>query len=457
MYAALSLLRHQHFQSGGFDLGLYDQAVWQYSRFIWPYNTIKERFILGDHLTLTLPLLAPLFWLWDDVRMLLIFQAAWVSFSTYAIYLLARTRKFSPLASLSLSFLYSLFYGTQYAIFFDFHPVTIGVGLLTWLIYFWEAGKKKLFTLVLLLLLLTQENMGLALASLGFIYLFRLRYRRAGFLFITGGILVSLAAAKFVAAASPVGFQYRPQISGNLWELLVQFFDAAEKRQTWFYAFAWFSFLPLASPGAVLAVAFDLAQYFVTGPEFSRMWSPFMHHRAILGIFLTLGTLEVLEILQRRKINILLVSFLLAVSALGQQYIFHHPLNKLTKPIFWQAEPWMADNLALFKLIPPEASLAAQQNLIPHLSHRREIYLVWPRQHDFPDRWCGQISCWWLDFGGRPQYLVVDRRPNQWLTQILEANANFQAAVVNMEKAGKISLEKEVGFAKLYRIVYNNF
>ncbi|PIU02220.1 hypothetical protein COT66_01120, partial [Candidatus Shapirobacteria bacterium CG09_land_8_20_14_0_10_49_15] len=78
-YAILSILRHNHFQSGGFDLGIYDQAVWQYANFLNPYNTVKTSHILGDHLTLTLPLLAPLFWLWDDVRSLLIFQAFWLA------------------------------------------------------------------------------------------------------------------------------------------------------------------------------------------------------------------------------------------------------------------------------------------------------------------------------------------------------------------------------------------
>src|SRR3989344_9679522 len=98
-YSALSIIRHNHFQSGGFDLGLYDQAVWQYAHFQWPYNTIKDRFILGDHLTLTLPLLAPLFWFWEDVRILLIFQAVWIASSSIAIFLLGRLRKFSPFVS----------------------------------------------------------------------------------------------------------------------------------------------------------------------------------------------------------------------------------------------------------------------------------------------------------------------------------------------------------------------
>ena len=31
-YATLSLLRHAHFQTGGYDLGIFDQAVWHYAR-----------------------------------------------------------------------------------------------------------------------------------------------------------------------------------------------------------------------------------------------------------------------------------------------------------------------------------------------------------------------------------------------------------------------------------------
>jgi len=447
LYSTLSILRHNHFQSGGFDLGLYDQAVWQYSRFLKPYNTIKERFVLGDHLTLTLPLLAPLFWLWDDVRILLIFQAFWLSFSSLAIYKLARKRKFSPLTSLNLSFIYSLFYGIQYAIFFDFHPIVIGVGLIAWLVYFLESQQKKLFRLTLVLLLLTQENMGIALACLGLIYLFKKKYRRLAISLIAGGFVWSLLAAKIISHFSNTGFQYWPEINLSPLKIAIDFFNTQEKRQVWLYSLSWFSFLSLLSPGAVLAVLVDLAQYFVTGKEFARMWSPFMHHRAILAPFLLLGVLDALELLKKKRIKPQTVSILLVIISLGLQYFFHFPLNKLSKPIYWKNEVWMDDNQALFKTIPQDASIATQQSLIPHLSHRREIYLVWPRKHN---------NDWWLDFGGNPQYLVVDLHPYQWLTQLLESNENFEAAVKNMEKAGKITLEREINFAKLYRINYQS-
>ncbi|MBI3955798.1 DUF2079 domain-containing protein [Candidatus Gottesmanbacteria bacterium] len=462
LYSTLSILRHNHFQSGGFDLGIYDQAVWQYANFQWPYNTIKDRLILGDHLTLTLPLLAPLFWLWSDVRMLLIFQAAWINFSVLAIYKIAILRKISPVGSLCIAVVYSLFYGIQYLVYFDFHPVVIGVGLLAWTTYFLESGKTRWLITSIILLLLTQENMGLALAGLGFIYVFQKKYRKTAVVFVAAGIAASLVAARVVAAFSPVGFEYQPEIPLDPGVLLTRFFDHPEKRQVWWWSFASFSFLPLLSPGALLAVVSDLAQYFVTGNFFVQMWTPYKHHRAILGVFLALGTLDALVVLKRWKAAPLV---LLSV-ALMFQYLWHLPLNKLVKAEYWKEEAWMSDNRELFVRVPKNAAVATQQNFVPHLSHRNQIYLVWPRMHDFDPSTpstslgtsslgtaCGHAGCWWLDFDKRAEYLVVDTRPDQWLTQILVTNEQWVEAIGNMEKAGKIKREQFLAAARLYKIV----
>ena len=112
----------------------------------------------------------------------------------------------------------------------------------------------------------------------------------------------------------------------------------------------------------------------------------------------------------------------------------------------------MKDDENLFQEIPKNASLAASQNIVPHLSHRREIYIIYPKIITISGV-CQ--SCWWLEFAGKPQYLVVDLHPNQWLTQLLESNENFQSGVKNMEKAGKIVKEKNVNNAFLYKINYD--
>ncbi|MBI5449476.1 DUF2079 domain-containing protein [Candidatus Gottesmanbacteria bacterium] len=463
LYSTLSIVRHNHFQSGGFDLGIYDQAVWQYSRLQWPYNTIKARFILGDHLTLTLPLLAPLFWLWEDVRILLVFQAFWLSLSAFAVYKIVELRwqRYSvQWAALAISIIYSVFPGIQYAIFFDFHPVVIGVGLLLWIAYFLEAGRKKLLRCAIVLLILTQENMGLALAGLGAIYFFQRAHRKAATLFIIVGIVSSLIAVKMIAAMSPSGFEYQPVFSNSIVGFITQLFDNPEKQQSWFSSFAWFSFLPFLSPGAFFAVLLDLSQYFATGPVFVRMWSPFAHHRAILAPFLILGLLDALHYLigvpsNRKKSGkwIGIIAVVLFCSALMQQYLFHYPLNKIAKAEYWLEEQWMRDNRELLRQVPVDATAASQQSLVPHLSHRKEMYLIYPVEHDYDDKRCGQAKCWWLDFAGQPEYLIVDLHPGQWLTQLLETNEHFGEAVANMEKTKSITLVRNIGSARLYRIL----
>ncbi|OGH04050.1 MAG: hypothetical protein A2W22_00285 [Candidatus Levybacteria bacterium RBG_16_35_11] len=454
-YSSLSLLRHIHFQSGAFDLGIFDQTIWQYAHFLSPINTIKEKFILGDHLNLTLPFLAPLYWVWQDVKLLLIFQAFFITFSAIPIYKVSRIRKFSPFVSLCLSFIYSLFFGIQFAVFFDFHPIVIGVGLLTWFIYFFEAKNlpagrqgKKLFWIFLTLILLTQENMGIALSGIGLIYLFKKEYRKPAILFIVGGLIVSLTSVKIVGLLSQTGYQYWPSLSLNPIQLLSNFFDSPEKRLVWLYSFSWFTFLPILSPGTILAVFLDLSQYFIPQKQFGHMVTPFLHHRAILAPLITLGLFDVLLFL-KKKINISILVVILVLSSISQQFIFHFPLNKISKLSYWQNEQWMDDNRKLFTLLPKGTSVAASQNLVSHLSQRKEIYLVYPR---IKDNICK--GCWWLEFAGKPEYLVVDLHPNQWVTQLLESNENFQSAVKNMEKKGKIAKFKNINNAYIYKINY---
>lgn len=447
-YSLLSLQRHAIFQSGGFDLGIYDQALWQYSHFLFPYNTVKESFILGDHFSVTLPLLAPLYWVWSDVKLLLIFQAVWISLSVIPVYLIAKLRKFSSFICFSVAFLYGLFYGIQFAVFFDFHPIVLGIGFLAWLIYFLESKKTKLLIIALILSILSQEDMGLALAGVGFIFILKKEHRKTAITFILLGFFSSLVEAKIVSYFSSSGYEYLPQISHNPIQVIKDLFNDPQKNQVWLYSLGWFSFLPILSPGVLAAVIMNLAQFFVTGPNFVRMWSPFTHHRAILAIFLFLGTLDALGFLKKKHINITLVAILLILSAMFQQYYYHFALNKLVIKSFWQHETWMDDNKKLISSISPNESVAAQQSLVPYLSHRKEIYVTYPRIKAK----CRNSGCWWLDFGGKPKLMVVDVHPNGWLTQLLETNENFNAALNNMEKEHKISLIKQYNYAKLYRV-----
>src|SRR5437660_9159841 len=75
-YAAVSIYRHDHFASNAFDLGVQDQTVWGYSQLQMIPNTVEMiPNLLGDHFHPILMTAAPLYWIWDDARVLLLVQA----------------------------------------------------------------------------------------------------------------------------------------------------------------------------------------------------------------------------------------------------------------------------------------------------------------------------------------------------------------------------------------------
>ena len=98
-YAVVAIVRHQHFETAS-DLAIFDQAVWHYSRFEAPESTVlvlrageewpRLPSILGDHFHPLVAVLAPLYWLWADARMLLVAQAGLVAASVVPVFLFAR-------------------------------------------------------------------------------------------------------------------------------------------------------------------------------------------------------------------------------------------------------------------------------------------------------------------------------------------------------------------------------
>src|SRR5438093_9898911 len=76
----LSVFRHDRFASNGVDLGIFDQLVWGYSRGQIVPNTVRGfQNLLGDHFHPILVLLGPFYWIWEDVRMLLLLQGVFLA------------------------------------------------------------------------------------------------------------------------------------------------------------------------------------------------------------------------------------------------------------------------------------------------------------------------------------------------------------------------------------------
>ena len=144
--ALLSLFRHWHYLSHAFDMGFYVQDVWAIGQGIWR-NTVGGFHVFDDHFSPVLILLAPLGRI-TTAEALLILQAAAVASGLMPAYRLGLRYGGASLGRLAVVW-YGLSAAIWHAVAFDFHPVTLGVPLLMWLINSADEGRRRYWPVVL--------------------------------------------------------------------------------------------------------------------------------------------------------------------------------------------------------------------------------------------------------------------------------------------------------------------
>jgi len=134
-YSTLGIIRHLHYGSFGYDLGINDQVVWRYSTLQAPISTIDpypDKTKLYEHIEIVYALIAPFYWIWSNRRMLIVVQAVVACSGRLAMYLLGKQKKLKPGINLALMFSYLAFYGIQNALWFDVHSSAFAVVFLAW-------------------------------------------------------------------------------------------------------------------------------------------------------------------------------------------------------------------------------------------------------------------------------------------------------------------------------------
>ncbi|MSV59539.1 MAG: DUF2079 domain-containing protein, partial [Actinobacteria bacterium] len=81
---------HRGLGTASYDVGLYDQGIWLLSRFEAPFVTLMGRNLMGDHASLILFFVVPLYWLIPGTETLLALQAVVIAAGAIPIYFFAR-------------------------------------------------------------------------------------------------------------------------------------------------------------------------------------------------------------------------------------------------------------------------------------------------------------------------------------------------------------------------------
>jgi uncharacterized membrane protein len=395
-YAAYGIVQHAVYQTHGFDLGIFDQAIWHYSRLEAPASTIREvPNLLGDHFSPILILLAPLYWIWADPRMLIAAQGVLVAASIVPVFLFARDRIGRPAATL-LAVAYALFWGISAGVAYDFHEVAFAPLLIALLVLFADRERWLEFWVSFGLLLAVKEDMALFAVFIGLYLLLRSQPRRAA-------IAIGVAVAWYEIAtqvlmphfAGGLGFQYwsYTQIGSGPVDALVNsirypglvphfLIDQPDKVRTTLYLLVPFLFLVLYSPLLVLAVPLIAERMLSTNSQF---WGTRFHYSLAIAPVLAMGATDGLRNVLR-SLRYESVGPVVAVLAAGAMVVGNY--------LLWERFPLSGERHASFfspnggqvtkrfdralAKVPPQASVMAQEIFIPRLSRRSHVYEIRP-------------------------------------------------------------------------------
>ena len=191
VFAGLAAARHAAFESFRFDLGNMTQAVWStaHGRPLEMTDSAGEQIVrLGSHVDPLLMLFAPAWWVWPSPIMLTTAQALILASGALPVFWLARKHIGDDRAACNLALAYLLFPAVQWIALFDFHPVTLAVPLLLYMIWFLDEDRLLAATVFAVLAASSKEDIPLAIAGIGLWYAVRRHRPLVGWAMVVLGV-----------------------------------------------------------------------------------------------------------------------------------------------------------------------------------------------------------------------------------------------------------------------------
>jgi uncharacterized membrane protein len=390
-YCGLSVLRHVTYHSFGPDLGLFDQIFWNTSHGRFFESTMslglaRPHSYLGDHFSLIYLALLPFYALVPHPETLVVLQTAFLALGVLPIYLLARLILAPGFSRLAWVVAYFLFLPLAFINLYDFHELALVVLPLGLALYFLERRQTALFLLCLLVTFFIKEELPLVGAGFGLYVLLEKRDAKLGLGVLVGSTVAFLLLLRVVIPAFGGGsYVYIASRYGQLGDSpqqilvtaitkprrLAQTLFQAEKLKFLTAIFGPVIGLTLASGFGVLLVVPTLAILLLSNyqPQFS-----FTKQYSAPLIPLVLGT-SILGLARFKPGSQRLATGAVLLSSLAfSVFLGDLPFSRHFEPRSFETEPRYVAFAPNLSRIPPDASVAAENDLTPHLSQRRFVY-----------------------------------------------------------------------------------
>lgn len=398
VYIGKAFNNHENFFTN-FDLAIFDQTLRAFSHFHLPASNLWGiPVIFGDHFYPIIVLLAPVYRLWPDPRMLLILQPLLLVSALIPLYYLAEHVRLKRWETLAMAVLYLSFPGLQNHVIpgGDFHEMAFAPVLFFSLIYFLVKKNWLWYSFFLALLFLTKENI---IIYLGFFSILIFVYYKER----TVAIWTWLASLSMFLL---IIFLLMPIFSGGPY-FYFQVFNGSESFEwprllsPFIYSLPFFGGLVMMP----LFMVFYFPLYLEKGlSEFSVNHFYTFQHTIFFGLA---GIIVLLHFFQKYA-NRPLISRLAIVWALCAALVISWNFGlPLVKNSYWFARADLVGRQELLDLladIPPQASVAAHHILLPRLTsheflyplpkikHAEYVIDVVPDVHGFTQDWTVRVS-----------------------------------------------------------------
>lgn len=411
IYSLISLVNHYYFRTSAYDLGLMNNAVYDYAHFRFNNCTLLQpelKNYLSEHFELFIILLSPFIYLFGTYT-LLIFQILFVLFGGFGVYKYIKEISQDVISGFLAQLHFYFFFGIYSALSFDFHNNVLGAMFVPWFFYFFHTKKWQLSTLFFLLIISTKENMPIWMAFIctGT----SLLYWKDSVQRLTGLVFSAIAFVYFVfvvelfmpalANQGEAYFQIKNNYSAvgtSLEEIILTIFIQP------FYVFKLFFVNHLQNSlgdyykiESWVFVLISGGVLFFVRPQFWLMvipvfaqkmfhndilkWGVSAHYSIEFAPICSIGTFYVLAQLKnvrwRKYISFLMVALSLAVTirSFDRTYTyFDRGQQRIYQSAHYSKSYDVAEAHRALTYIPDNAKVSAQSPFVPHLAFRDYIW-----------------------------------------------------------------------------------
>lgn len=316
------------------------------------------------------------------------------------VFLLAKRKLHSSKLAVLLALQYLLLPALQFQLLYDFHPEIISLVAILWAIYFLETKRYPLLFVFLMVAIATREEFALFASLFGIYMIFKKDQNRTlGTVLILAGIIYWLTV-KFMIIPYFGRGQIAPaqeSMFSNLGESpseiitnvlanpgeIISFMFSQRKIQYLFLMFLSSGFLILLSPVILFTVPYFSINLLL---NFGLPSSIFWHYQSwLIPLMVWAG----IDFLARRKPDkrLAFASFLFTATLLTSLYF--GPTNFLSMDFgpsqkgFFELKksPEVASIKDILKVIPGEASVAADSGIAPYFAARKDFYIFPAKQN----------------------------------------------------------------------------